>query len=85
MFDFDPFDMDFDGDVDPFDFLGFDHLLRQVLWCDEGACQEELDEHDPQNHRTFREFRGPGFGVDGYAQGVGSMAFERVQEDAPGT
>jgi hypothetical protein len=31
MPDFNPFDMDFDGDVDGIDFLGFDYLMRRVL------------------------------------------------------
>jgi hypothetical protein len=35
MFDFDPFDMDMDGDVDGVDFLGFDYLMRHVLGYDE--------------------------------------------------
>jgi hypothetical protein len=29
MPDFNPFDMDFDGDVDGIDFLGFHYLVRQ--------------------------------------------------------
>ncbi len=32
-----PFDMDFDGDVDGIDFLGFDYLMRRVLRPDEEA------------------------------------------------
>ena len=40
MFDFDPFDMDFDGDVDGIDFLGFDYLMRSEL----GVGQDEDDE-----------------------------------------
>lgn len=28
---FNPFDMDFDGDVDGIDFLGVDYLVRRVL------------------------------------------------------
>ena len=31
MPDFNRFDMDFDGDVDGIDFLGFDYLMRRVL------------------------------------------------------
>jgi hypothetical protein len=31
MPDFNPFDMDFDGDVGGFDFLGFDYLMRSVF------------------------------------------------------
>jgi hypothetical protein len=31
MPDSNPFDMDFDGDVDGIDFLGFDHFMRHGL------------------------------------------------------
>jgi hypothetical protein len=39
---FNPFDMDFDGDVDGIDFLGFEYLMRRVLpreeyWRDDGG------------------------------------------------
>jgi hypothetical protein len=34
MPDFNPFDMDLDGDVDGIDFLGFDCLTRHVLQPD---------------------------------------------------
>ena len=45
MPDFDPFDMDFDGDVDGIDFLGFDYLRRRVLGTDrdEGDIEEGDD------------------------------------------
>ena len=52
MFDFDPFDMDMDGDIDGIDFLGFDHLMRYVL----GRRQVEDEEdtasrsHSPVHH-----------------------------------
>jgi hypothetical protein len=36
MPDFNPFDMELDGDVDGIDFLGFDYLARHVLQPDEG-------------------------------------------------
>lgn len=35
-----PFDMDFDGDVDGIDFLGFDYLMRCIL----GRQQPEDDD-----------------------------------------
>ena len=35
MPEFNPFDVDFDGDVDGIDFLGFDYLMRHVLRRDE--------------------------------------------------
>jgi len=34
MPDFNPFDMDMDGDVDGIDFLGFRYLMRRVLQPD---------------------------------------------------
>ena len=34
MLDFNPFDMDFDGDVEGIDFLGLDHLMHHVLGTD---------------------------------------------------
>lgn len=41
MPDFNPFDMDRDGDVDGIDFLGFDYLMRRVLQPDR---DEEADD-----------------------------------------
>ena len=35
MPDFNPFDIDCDGDVGGIDFLGFDYLMRSVLQRDE--------------------------------------------------
>ena len=46
MPEFNPFDMDFDGDVDGIDFLGFDYLVRRVLGTDQG--QEEVEDDDDQ-------------------------------------
>lgn len=49
MFDFDPFDMGFDGDVDGIDFFGLDDLMRQGVHLDEseGECaQGEMEEHN---------------------------------------
>ena len=40
MTGFDPFDMDFDGDVDGIDFLGFDYLMRRLF----GPRQPEDDD-----------------------------------------
>lgn len=42
MFDFEPFDMDSEGDVDGIDFLGFDYLMRYVFAPDgsEDRCDE---------------------------------------------
>ena len=42
---FNPFDMDFDGDVDGIDFLGFHYLTRQVLQPDEEAEDGWGDDH----------------------------------------
>ncbi len=56
MSDFDPFDMDFDGDVDGIDFLGFDYLMRSVLGPEEEASQEE-EEDDPQEDETPWEWQ----------------------------
>jgi hypothetical protein len=47
MPDFNPFDMDFDGDVDGIDFLGFDYLMRRVL-------QRDQDEPDDGEQNAFR-------------------------------
>ncbi|MDH4208058.1 MAG: hypothetical protein OEV76_04215 [Anaerolineae bacterium] len=49
-----PFDMDFDGDVDGIDFLGFDYLVRHVLGY--GSEEEQAEEDDetnssPNDHR----------------------------------
>ena len=41
MPDFNPFDMDLDGNVDGIDFLGFDYLTRHVLQPDR---DEEADD-----------------------------------------
>jgi hypothetical protein len=41
MPDFNRFDMDFDGDVDGIDFLGFDYLIRHVLQPED---EEERDD-----------------------------------------
>ncbi|HUS69331.1 MAG TPA: hypothetical protein VM075_00970 [Anaerolineae bacterium] len=62
MPDFNPFDMDFDGDVDGIDFLGFDYLARRVLqpdrdeeaddgWDGEDAADDDEwhDEHETEN------------------------------------
>ena len=46
MPEFNPFDMDFDGDVDGIDFLGFDYLVRRVLGTEQG--QEEVEDDDDQ-------------------------------------
>lgn len=46
IFDFDPFDMDFDGDVDGIDFLGFDYLIGHVFGRKEGKDDEELGPDD---------------------------------------
>jgi hypothetical protein len=43
--DFNPFDMDLDGDVDGIDFLGFDYLVRRVLRSDED--EQSDDEPNP--------------------------------------
>ena len=53
---FDPFDMDFDGDVDGIDFLGFDYLMRCLLGrrqpedADESAAdrRSSADEEDSE-------------------------------------
>jgi hypothetical protein len=47
MPDFNPFDMDFDGDVDGIDFLGFDYLMRRVL-------QRDQDERDCGEQNALR-------------------------------
>ncbi len=49
MPDFNPFDMDFDGDVDRIDFLGFDYLTRRVLRPDE---DEQDDDDQPYCRAT---------------------------------
>ena len=57
MLGLDPFDMDFDGDVDGIDFLGFDYLMpclldrRRPEDADESAaarrsCADEEDSED---------------------------------------
>ena len=46
MFDFDPFDMDVDCDIDGIDFLGFDYLMRYLLGRKEGKDDEELGPDD---------------------------------------
>jgi hypothetical protein len=61
MPEFDPFDIDFDGDVDGIDFLGFDYLVRRVLRPDadkqendegefSGGVEPWEDEEAPQEH-----------------------------------
>ena len=44
MPEFNPFDMDFDGDVDGIDFLGFDYLIRRVLGRDRVEDQVKDDD-----------------------------------------
>ena len=44
MFDFDPFDMDMDGDVNAIDFLGFDYLIRYVLGREDSEEEDEATE-----------------------------------------
>ena len=44
MPEFNPFDMDFDGDVDGIDFLGFHYLMRRVMRTDRD--QEEVRDDD---------------------------------------
>jgi hypothetical protein len=46
MPDFNPFDMDGDGDVDGIDFLGFDYLMRYVVGRKEDKDDEELGPDD---------------------------------------
>ncbi|HUT02686.1 MAG TPA: hypothetical protein VM163_02205 [bacterium] len=41
MPNFNPFDMDFDGDVDGIDFLGFDCLVRRMLRADEDERDDD--------------------------------------------
>lgn len=48
--DFNPFDMDFDGDVDGIDFLGFDYLMRHVLGPDESEDDHEEAETDEADY-----------------------------------
>jgi hypothetical protein len=48
MPDFNPFDMDFDGDVDGIDFLGFDYLTRHVLKSDQGEEGDDTSDDDGQ-------------------------------------
>lgn len=57
MPDFNPFDMDFDGDVDGIDFLGFDYLMRRVLRPnrDEAADDELDDGDDPEDDNEDSE------------------------------
>ncbi len=50
MPDFNPFDMDFDGDVDGIDFLGFDYLIRHVLCPDESEDDYEESEIDNDDY-----------------------------------
>ena len=44
MPEFNPFDMDFDGDVDGIDFLAFDYLIRHVLGRDRVEDQVKDDD-----------------------------------------
>ena len=44
MPEFNPFDMDFDGDVDGINFLGFHYLMRRVMRTDRD--QEEVRDDD---------------------------------------
>lgn len=59
MPDFNPFDMDFDGDVDGIDFLGFDYLVRHVLGYDsqEEEAEEENDPSDDEESDAPRRRR----------------------------
>jgi hypothetical protein len=49
MFDFDALDMDFDGDVDRIDFLGFGYLMPYLPAPDDEACHEVKEEDEPQH------------------------------------
>lgn len=48
MFDFKPFDMDFEGDVDGIDFLGAHYLVEHVLSPD--SSEDECDEPGRDTH-----------------------------------
>lgn len=48
MFDFDPFDLDFHGDVDGIDLLRFDYLMRHELGHDEDEDEEERERGDDE-------------------------------------
>ena len=50
MSDFNPFDMDCDGDVDGIDFLGFDYLMRYTLSPSEPQHNYEESETDKQDY-----------------------------------
>jgi hypothetical protein len=58
MPDFNPFDMDLDGDVDGIDFLGFDCLTRHVLQPDGEADDywHGEDEADDDEHETGHDY-----------------------------
>ncbi|MCJ7618768.1 MAG: hypothetical protein MUP64_00945 [Anaerolineae bacterium] len=67
MPDFNPFDMDLDGDVDGIDFLGFHYLMRRVLQpdrdedADDGRGGEDAaddDEHETENDYEESEVDG---------------------------
>jgi len=64
MPDFNPFDMDFDGDVDGIDFLGFHYLTRHVLQPDEdkedgnpweASCIDDERDDDFETEDDFEE------------------------------
>jgi hypothetical protein len=58
MSDFDPFDLDMDGDLDGIDFLGFDYFIRYVLGREDSENEEMDDSWDAEvNHDNHTQRR----------------------------